>query len=101
MLRFWSCQTDSISPVHNKRLRALMGPGHRDVACSRHRHCCISTNAIHLLAAHTGLFVMPLTRFPHESLASLSLPLTLCRAGLWHGEERRLVEMRERDRKSA
>lgn len=57
VLRFWSCQTDSISPVHNKRLRALMGPGHRDVACSRHRHCCISTNAIHLLADTLGFLL--------------------------------------------
>lgn len=48
--------------------------GHRDVACSRRCCCrCISTNASQLSSRHTGLFVMPLTRFSHESLHSLAL----------------------------
>lgn len=54
---------------HNKRLRDLVG--HREVACSLHRCRCISTNAI--TSKHTGLFVMLLTRFYHESLPSLAL----------------------------
>lgn len=41
--------------VHNKRLRALVGPGHRNAACPR--HCCISTNAIRLLADTLGFLL--------------------------------------------
>lgn len=76
----------------------LLGPGHRDIALfpslpSSYKHKCYS-----LASKHTGLFVMPLTRFPHESLSAfLSLFVEL---GLAQGRERRLGENRQRERET-